>query len=87
MSVESVRRYYLLKRLAAAVSNDTALESLWAGKQAAESGTELDATFPYVTRLATAGYVAVEDLDGATVEELQQSGFTSREAAAVLAAL
>ncbi len=87
MSVERLRRYYLLKRLEARRRQDTALEGVWQAKQIAEAGTPLDATFPLASRLATAGYVAREDLLGATVEELKLSGFNSREAAAVLAAL
>jgi len=87
MSVECVRRFYLLKRLAAAQQGDESLESLWAGKQLAESGTALGSDYPSVTTLAAAGYVAVEDVDGATVEELQLAGLSTREADAVLAAL
>lgn len=87
MSVERLRRYYLLKRLEARRRQDTALELAWHAKQIAEAGTALDASFPFAARLATAGYVAREDLLGASIEELQQAGLTSREAAAVLAAL
>lgn len=87
MSVESARRYYLLKGQAAARRYDFPLASAWHGKQLAEPGESLAEGFPLRARLASAGYVAREDLLGATVEELQQAGFTSREAAAVLAAL
>ncbi len=87
MSVECVRRFYLLKRLEAARLGEESLESVWMSKQLAEAGTALAATFPSVTTLASAGYVAVEDVDGATVEELQLAGLSTREADAVLAAL
>lgn len=87
MSVERVRRYYLLKRLAAARRKDDVLAGAWQGKQEAEPGTPLAADFPYRSRLVAAGYSTAEDLDGASSEELQQSGFTAREATAALAAL
>jgi hypothetical protein len=86
MSVERARRYYLLKRLEAARRYDGALASAWAGKQEGEPGTALAEDFPYRSRLVAVGYSAIEDLDGATTEELEQSGFTSREASAVIAA-
>lgn len=87
MSVDSARRYCLLKRRASAQRLDVPLASAWHAKQLAEPGESLAEGFPLRARLAAAGYVAREDLLGATVEELQQAGFTSREAAAVLAAL
>lgn len=86
MSLERARRYYLLKRLAATLREDDVMAGAWQAKQEAEPGTALAVDFPYRSRLVAAGYSAVEDLDGATSEELQQSGFTPREAAAVLAA-
>ena len=86
MSVECARRFYLLKRRAAVATGDE-MASVWAAKQNELPGVALGASFPYVTRLSALGYTAHEDLFGATAEELQQAGFTNREAAAVLAAL
>jgi hypothetical protein len=87
MSIVRARRFYLAKRLAARARHDTALELAWFAKQIEEPGTALPAEFPLLARLATAGYVAREDLDGATTDELKQVGFSAHEAAAVLAAL
>jgi hypothetical protein len=87
MSLDRVRRYYLLKRLAAARRYDSALAGAWQGKQEAEPGVPLAADFPYRSRLVAVGYSTTEDVSGASTEELQQSGFTPREAAAVLAAI
>lgn len=87
MSVERPRRFYLLKRLAAHRVTQHELEGMWAAKQLAEPGVELDADFPFRERLVSAGYLTVEDVQGANTEELQQAGLTPREAAAVLAAL
>jgi hypothetical protein len=82
----SVRRYYLAKRHAAAELGDTALETVWQGKQEAEAGTALADDFPYLSRLAAAGYTTREDLAGADADELEEQDFTSREAAAIVAA-
>lgn len=82
----SPRRYYLAKRHAAADLGDTALEVVWQAKQEAEPGTALADDFPYLTRLQAAGYTTEEDLAGADADELQEQDFTSREAAAIVAA-
>ena len=82
----SVRRFYLAKRHAAASCGDTALELVWEAKQLEQPGTSLPDDFPYAARLDEAGYVALEDLDGADEEELVEQGFTTREATAILAA-
>lgn len=87
MSVERARRYYLLKRLAATQRKDDVMAGAWQAKQEAEPAAQLASGFPFRSRLVAVGYSAVEDLDGATTEELQQSGFTPREADAVLSAL
>lgn len=83
----SARRYYLAKRHAAAELCDTALELVWVGKQEAEPGTALPTDFPYRARLVALGYSTNEDLVGADECELTELGFTTREAAAILAAV
>jgi len=80
------RRYYLRKRLASRLTRD-GLEAVWHAKQDEVPGEPLAEGFPHRSRLASAGYSTVEDLDGATVKELQQAGLSRREATAVLAAL
>jgi hypothetical protein len=87
VSIERVRRYYLLKRREAARQGDLGLASVWMAKQLAEPGIVLASDFPYRMLLVAVGYSTVEDVDGATTEELQQAGLTQREAAAVLAAI
>jgi hypothetical protein len=82
----SARRYYLAKRHAAAEAEDTALEAVWQGKQESESGAALASTFPYLDRLADAGYSTEEDLAGADATELEAQGFSARESAAIVAA-
>lgn len=83
----TVRRYYLAKRQEAAELCDEALELVWKAKQRAEPGSDLPDSFPYRTRLVELGYEALEDLSGADACELTEQGFSSREAAAILAAL
>jgi hypothetical protein len=81
------RRYALLKRLYAARVGDTAMAMMWRGSQEAETGTALSLTFPARTLLVAAGYTAIEDLDGATADELQRNaGLTASEAEAAIAA-
>jgi hypothetical protein len=87
MSIERARRYYLLKRLECARRADDVMASTWQGKQEGEPGSALSSTFPHRAKLLALGYGTTEDLAGATTEELQQSGLTKAEAAAVLAAL
>jgi len=85
--IKRPRRYYLLKRLEAVSLGDTALASVWQAKQEAEPGTALGASFPSLTALAACGYTTTEDVDGASLDELQDIGLTATQATAVLAAL
>lgn len=81
------RRYYLLKRRYYLDLDDEAQAGLWRGKQEAEPGTALPATFPLLSRLAAAGYTTQEDLDGADPDELKRASFNQTEADQILAAL
>lgn len=86
-SVNSARRYYLLKRLASRDLGD-GHEGTWRSKQEGAPGAALPPTFPCITRLAAAGYSTREDLTGAAADELmKRAGLTRREANAALAAL
>jgi hypothetical protein len=85
--VGSLRRYYLLKSRFAASVGSEAVALAFRGKQRAESGTDLPDGFPVREALLAAGYEAIEDVTGASVEELIDAGLTTREANAVLAAL
>lgn len=86
-AIPSPRRYYLLKRLGAVQFSDRPLDGVWRSKQEALPGTSLPSDFPSLSVLAEYGYTAVEDLDGATVDELRAfTSLTQREAEAVIAA-
>lgn len=71
--VRCARRYYLLNALTAEATLDEGLASAWRAKQLAQSGTPLPPTFPFAAQLAEIGYLAVEDLDGADANEMEQS--------------
>lgn len=79
------RRYYLQKRLRA---RQLCLEEgIWKGKQEDEPATALAPDFPNRAALVAAGYTALEDLDGASTQELKRFvRLSSQEAEAVLAA-
>lgn len=85
-TIESERRYYLLKRLRAK-QRDEDSAGIWKSKQEAVAGTALPATFPLLSRLSTAGYTTTEDLHGSDATELSVSGFSARESELILAAL
>lgn len=81
------RRWYLLKGHAAELVGDHGLAAAWFGKQQELPGTPLPDTFPHRAALVARQYLALEDLEEATAEELQQVGLTYAQAAAVIAAL
>jgi hypothetical protein len=86
--IKTVRRYYLLKRLAKRDANESALEATWRAKQEAEPGTALPVGFPYSSRLAAAGYLVAEDIDGADACELRDEvGLSPRESETVINAV
>ena len=81
------RRYYLLKARAADDRCEEASADMWRGKQQAQPGSALPATFPVLEKLSCAGYTTVEDIDGADECELVDAGLTRTEAEVVLAEL
>lgn len=84
---QTLRRFYLKKRIMARLAGDLAISSLWQSRQEEQTGTALPAGFPAKTDLATAGYTAAEDLEGATTDELVEwARISSKAASAVLAA-
>lgn len=88
MAVKTARRYYLQKRLAAARAGDLELAGVWRSKQEATAATPLPADFPLSAALAAAGYSTVEDIDGASADELvSEAALSPRDAEAVLTAL
>lgn len=83
----NARRFALLNRRMCHDLCLIPLRDVWAWKQDQEPHTALPADFPYLSRLAAFWYTAVEDLVGADTCELTDLGFTSRQAAEILAAL
>lgn len=87
MGVGTLRRYYRLKAQAAEQRAEEAVASAFEAKRQETAGTPLPADFPHRERLLEAGYETLEDLRGATEDELVERGLTRRQAAKVLAAL
>ena len=83
------RRFCLLSCLARARAGERGVSSAWRALHDLEPATALDEDFPARSKLVAAGYDAVEDLDGATEDELRDNvpTLTRREISAVLAAL
>lgn len=86
MSLNSKRRFYLLKWLAAE-RRDEPTADRWREKHLAEPGTALPANFPFMSALTSRGYTTVQDLDGAPLRELARVGLRGRDADEVLKAL
>ena len=87
MGALTPRRFYLRKRRAALALGDAHLAGVWRAKQEALAWPALPTGFPARAALAAAGYATVRDLDGATTDELTDLGLSTRDAAAVLAAM
>lgn len=64
-----------------------ALEPVFQTKQLEEPGTDLPGDFPFLSELNANRYFAVEDLDGASFDELAFFGITSAQATKIFAAL
>jgi hypothetical protein len=84
-AVGTPRRYYLARyRHLKSINDDRWRE--WEGKHLEMPGTSLADDFPHITALASLGYVALEDFDGATTNELVEAGLTQAAAVAVITA-
>ena len=88
MGMLTFRRYRLLKAQAAAARGETALELAHRGVQRSQPGTPLPENFissKVRGLLVGAGYECIEDLNGATVEELEKiNGIASKTAQRIL---
>jgi len=80
------RRYLFAKSLKARLNNDLICET-WDAIRKGMTGTPIAATFPAASALEASGYWAMEDLQGATVAELQSAGLNAADAQAVYAQL
>lgn len=80
------RRYCFLKMRRGLLNGDDT-DLMWDGKRRAIAGTAIPAEFPARAALLRAGYLVVEELDGANASELQAAGLSSSQSAAVLAAI
>jgi hypothetical protein len=87
-SFVSPRRYYLAKRIVSRqVDGGFGLTRVWQHHQEQQPHTLLPDGFPAKAKLATAGYTAFEDLDGASTNELcDWASLSQSQAEAVLAA-
>lgn len=87
-AVTTARRLYLLMRVGARGRLEFGLESALQYLQTAEPGRQLPVECPGWTLLVAAGYVTVEDVAGATFDELQLHAGLRRSTAnaAILAA-
>jgi hypothetical protein len=88
-TIRTARRYYLRGALEAEAMGDFEIALALRGKQRAEPATDLPTFSASVTaKLAEADYLAVEDLDGADVDELtRNTELTRAEATMVVAAI
>lgn len=59
----------------------------WDGKRRTIAGTDIPASFPARSALLAAGYLVLEEIEGANSTELIDAGLTAPQAAAVLAAM
>lgn len=80
------RRFYLAKRIAARqVDGEFGLTKVWQHHQEQQPHTLLPDDFPVKAKLVAAGYTALEDLEGASAEELRDwASLSHREAQAAL---
>lgn len=87
--VRSVRRYYLLRARFFDSAREGELALAYYGKQELQPGTPISGVLApaLLDQLSAAHYRALEDLDGADVEELVDQGIARSDAAAVLSAL
>ena len=88
-SFQNLRRYYLAKAFQAGEVLDIGLRGVWLAKQAAITGTALDASVPYQSDLAALvpPFSTLEDLTGSTVDELVRVGLPRPKAQAVITAV
>lgn len=83
--VFSARRYYLLKaQFYAQTTEGMGMACAYWGKQQAVSGTPLPSNTPALSALAVQHYTTIEDMTGATVDELVRQGLTRQQANAAL---
>lgn len=80
----SPRRYYLRKWRELEESCQGELATLFRSKQLELPATPLPAGFPAQSELARAGYLAVEDVVGAEIDELVDLGLDEDTAARVI---
>jgi len=88
MGIGTLRRYHKLKAEAAAGRGDLGQAGALTAKHEADEGTPLPDDFPARDLLEAAKYTTIEDLDGATGDELAKvKGITLTQVAQVLAAV
>lgn len=87
-AVTTPRRYHLLKSRTLDEQEEQGLAAAFRSRQYRGCGVRLPDNFPELSKLASARYVTVEDLDGATAEEIAAAtGLNLKTAERVLHAL
>ena len=84
--VATHRRYAFLRYAYFYRINDN-MYLAWDGKRRLEPGTAIPTTFPARAALTAAGYLVLEEIEGADTDELTRAGLSTSQAAAVLAAM
>jgi hypothetical protein len=69
------------------LSLDDGTDLLWDGKRRLITGVSIPTTFPARTQLLAAGYLVLDELQGADEPELTNAGLSATQAAAVVAAI
>lgn len=82
--VASPRRYHFLRERERRRTAETGPADAFRGQRLAATGTALPVGFPSRTVLLAAGVLAVEEVQGAGLDELRSYGLTLRAAEAVL---
>lgn len=84
--VRSHRRYLFLKARALLAAGEPTY-SVFDAKRLDLPGTVLPLTLPYRSAVIAAGYLVLEELQGADAAELTKAGLTPQQAARVVAAV
>ena len=81
------RRYLYLKYAYNARLGEDDRATVWDAKRRLVPGTTIPVSFPARTALLAAGFLVLEEIEGADETELTTAGLSTLQAAAVVAAL
>jgi hypothetical protein len=86
LRISNHRRYCFLQ-YKRGLRFDDGTDPIWDAKRREIAGTDLPATFPAKSLLNRAGYLVLEELQGANQTELMRAGLSASQAVAALAAI